>query len=59
MIYVREKKKIWDFIDREVDNALNVGAGVIIQMDSNSHLGREIIEEDVNDQNANGKLFSD
>ena len=26
-------------------------------MDSNCHLGKEIIKNDVNDQNSNGKLF--
>ena len=38
-------------------NAAEAGAGLIIQMDSNSHLGKDVIENDVNDQNLNGKLF--
>ena len=51
------KRKFWDFIEREVRNAGEAGAGLIIQMDSNSHLGKDVIENDVNDQNLNGKLF--
>ena len=52
------KRKFWDFIEKEADTAHKVGAGFILQMDSNCHLGQEIIEGDVNVQNANGKLFA-
>ena len=51
------KQKFWNFLDNEVNNAFNCGSGVLIQMDSNSHLGKEVIENDVNDQNVNGRLF--
>ena len=37
--------------------AHKVGAGFILQMDSNCHLGKDVIENDVNQQNLNGKLF--
>ena len=37
--------------------AHNVGAGFTLQMDSNSHLGKDVIENDVNEQNMNSKLF--
>ena len=53
------KRKFWDFIEREVNNASVAGAGFILQMDGNCHLGPEIIKDDVNIQNLNGKLFSE
>ena len=40
-------------------NALETGSGFILQMDSISHLGKDIIKDDPNDKNANGKLFCD
>ena len=52
------KNKFWDFLEREADNADKAGAGFILQMDSNCHLGKEFIKNDVNEQNANGKLFA-
>ena len=52
------KQKFWEYIEKEADNADKAGAGFILQMDSNSHLGKEIIKEDVNEQNANGRLFA-
>ena len=55
---VERKQKFWDFLDREVNNALFSGAGLILQMDSNCHLGRDWIKDDVHEQNANGKLFA-
>ena len=53
---VERKKKFWESVDREVKNAVNAGAGMIIQMDSNSHLGPNLIKDDVNPQNKNGKM---
>ena len=52
------KIKFWDFIEREARNAIEFGVGIIIQMDSNSHLGKDVIKNDVNGQNLNGKLFA-
>ena len=37
----------------------NIGAGFILQMDGNCHLGKDIIRNDVNEKNANGKLFTE
>lgn len=51
------KVKFWDFIEREAKNAKNVGAAFILQMDSNAHLGNDILINDPNVQNVNGKLF--
>ena len=56
---VERKLKFWDFIEREANNAFENGSGFILQMDSNSHLGKDVIKEDPNDQNSNGKLFCD
>ena len=54
---VERKLKFWDFIEREANEAFENGSGFILQMDSNAHLGNEVIEGDPNDQNSNGKLF--
>ena len=56
---VERKRKYWNFLEKQVNNAIFAGAGLILQMDANCHLGPEIIDGDVNEQNANGKLFCD
>ena len=56
---LERKVKFWEFIEREANKALDAGAGFILQMDSNAHLGKDIIEKDPNEQNLNGKLFCD
>ena len=38
---------------------LEDGTAIIIQMDANCHLGSNIIENDPNVQNENGKIFED
>ena len=54
----KEKKdKFWDFIDKEVSEAESLEQGIIIQMDGNLHAGNELIKDDPNPQNVNGKLF--
>ena len=54
----REKKdKFWDFIEEEVCQAETENQGVIIQMDGNLHAGKELIKDDPNIQNQNGRLF--
>ena len=52
-----KKMNFWNFIEREALNAFHNGSGFILQMDSNSHLGQDIIDNDPNPQNSNGKLF--
>ena len=56
---IERKLKFWDFIEREAMNAFEAGSGFILQMDSNAHVGKDIIKEDPNDRNSNGKLFCD
>ena len=51
------KQKFWEYLEREAGNADRDGAGFILQMDSNCHVGKEVIKDDVNEQNANGRLF--
>ena len=55
---LKEKKdKFWDFLDKEVNDAELEGDGLIIQMDGNLHAGSDLIKNDPNKQNKNGKLF--
>ena len=54
---VERKQKFWTFLEKNVNNAIVAGAGLILQMDGNCHLGPSIIPEDLNVQNGNGKLF--
>ena len=55
---VKEKKeKFWDFLEKEADDAEIEGDGLIIQMDGNLHAGQDLIKNDPNPQNRNGRLF--
>ena len=51
------KTSFWKYMDEEVKSAEDSEIGIIIQMDSNSWVGSEIIPSDPNKQNSNGKLF--
>ena len=52
-----KKEKFWDFIEKEVTEADSLEQGIILQMDGNLHAGDELIKNDPNPQNMNGKLF--
>ena len=54
---MEKKQKFWNCMERKANIALEQGAGFILQMDSNAHLGDAIIENDPNPMNLNGKLF--
>ena len=57
---LKEKKdKFWEFIEEEVNQAELEGHGVLLQMDGNLHAGPELVKNDPNIQNKNGKLFSE
>ena len=59
-IALKEKKeKFWYFIEKEANTAEIEGDGLLIQMDGNLHAGKEVIKEDPNKQNKNGKLFAE
>ena len=56
---IKEKKEsFWNFIEKEVNEAELEGDGLVIQMDGNLHAGEEVMKNDPNVQNHNGKLFS-
>ena len=52
-----KKEKLWNFIEEEVIKAEIDGHGIIIQMDGNLHAGPELVKNDPNPQNNNGKMF--
>ena len=56
----REKKeKFWDFLEKEILQAETENQGVLIQIDGNLHAGSNLIKNDPNPQNQNGKIFMD
>ena len=52
-----KKQNFWAFIEQQAVIAQKAGAGFILQMDGNAHLGTDVINGDVNEQNVNGKYF--
>ena len=56
----KEKKdKFWEFLEEEIIKAELENHGLIIQMDGNVHAGPEVVKNDPNCQNINGKLFTE
>ena len=54
----KEKKDmLWEFLEQEVNQAKLDEDGLVIQLDGNLHAGMEVIKNDPNIQNKNGKLF--
>ena len=51
------KDQFWSYMKEEAMSANKNNKGLIIQMDSNSWVGPQIIPADPNNQNANGKLM--
>ena len=49
---IEKKKKFWDFIEREINEAELENHGLMIQMDGNLHL----VKNYPNPQNKNGKI---
>ena len=41
-----KKQKFWEFIEQQAGMAHNVGAEFILQMDSNAHLGKDVLKEE-------------
>ena len=52
-----KKDDFWEFLENEVNSAEFMKDGLIIQMDGNLHAGPNLIKNDPNTQNQNGKLF--
>ena len=56
----KEKKSLfWEYLEEEVNQAELEEDGLVIQMDGNLHCVSDIVENDPNIQNQNGKLFFD
>ena len=52
------KEKFWNYLEREVQEAVKEEKMILIQIDSNSWLGNNIIPNDPNkESNSNGKIF--
>ena len=54
---IDRKEKYWEYLNMETQNATKDGAGIILQMDGNLWAGKNIIPNDPNKQNQNGKMF--
>ena len=52
-----KKDAFWNYLDEEVIEAKESGAGLVIQFDGNLWAGNKIIPGDPRGQNKNGKLF--
>ena len=52
-----KKEKFWEYIENEFVEAKKNAAGFLLHMDGNLHAGVEIVPNDPNPQNENGKLF--
>ena len=58
--YKKEKtQEFWQEIEQEVVSGIEDGCLLILQMDANAKLGREIIKNDPHDISENGKLLLD
>ena len=55
---IEKKKNFWNFIENEVYEAELQNQGIMLQMDGNLHAG-ELVKNDPNIQNKNGKMFMD
>ena len=54
---MENKKAFWNRLSIEVEDALENEAGFILQMDGNLWGGPEIVKNDPNPCNENGKFF--
>ena len=55
---IEKKKNFWKFIENEIYEAELNNHGIILQMDGNLHAG-DLVQNDPNPQNKNGKMFMD
>ena len=51
------KQNFWNYLEQDVQFAHENNAGIVIQIDSNSWAGKELVPNDPNIQNTNGKLL--
>ena len=52
-----KKDKFWAYLHSEVENAMNNGYAIVIQMDGNLWAGKHIIKNDPSMQYQNDKYF--
>ena len=57
MLKMIKKNDFWAYLDEEVSEAKESGAGLIIQFDGNLWAGNKLVPNDPRNQNKNGKLF--
>ena len=51
------KEKFWEYIEKEFIEAKKTASGFLVHMDGNLHAGEEIVPNDPNPPNENGKMF--
>ena len=56
---VDKKEAFWSYLDNEVMEATNDGAGFVLHCDGNLWAGSKIVPGDPRTQNKNGKLFEE
>ena len=56
---IEKKKLFWDKLSAEVYDAMENNAGFLLQMDGNLWVGPDVIKDDPNPCNTNGKLFKE
>ena len=55
---VKDKKDtFWEVLEKEINDAEFEEEGLILQMDGNLHAGPDLLKNDPNKQNQNGRLF--
>ena len=54
---IEKKNAFWDRLSNEADDPSQNDAGFILQMDGNLWAGSEVVKDDPNECNQNGKLF--
>ena len=53
------KEKFWEFLEQELIQAEIENQGLLVQIDGNLHAGPQLVKQDPNPQNNNGKIFMD
>ena len=54
-----KKEKFWEFLEQELIQAEIENQGLLVQIDGNLHAGPQLVKQDPNPQNNNGKIFMD
>ena len=54
-----KRRKFWNHIQKEHEEAKNAGTSTMICVDGNAWLGKDVIKDDPNNENKNGKLVKE